>query len=95
MRGRIRNGFLPQALSQVGRKLVDRTTHAKNDRAMATTPVEFSNPRDTTNGLRRVFIHRFRVVNAIADVISPFHSLRFLPHPAGPECRGDLLGRPT
>jgi hypothetical protein len=48
------------------KKLVDRTTYAKNDRAMAATAAEFSNPRNTANGLRRVFIRWFRVVNAIA-----------------------------
>jgi hypothetical protein len=49
---------------------MDRTTYAKNDRAMAAPTVEFSNPRDIVYGLLRLFIHRFRVVNAIAGVIS-------------------------
>ena len=70
MYGRIRNGLSTQALSQVGRKLVDRTPYAENDRAMAALTVEFSNPRDIVYGLRRLFIHWFRVVNAIAGEIS-------------------------
>jgi hypothetical protein len=31
--------------------------------------VEFSNPRGIVYGLRRVFVHRFCVANAIAGVI--------------------------
>ena len=50
---------------------MDRTTCAKDDRAMAATAVEFPNHWDTVYGLRRVFIHRFCVVDAIAGVISP------------------------
>ena len=36
---------------------------------MAATAAEFSNPRNTADGLRRVFIRWFRVVNAIAGEI--------------------------
>jgi hypothetical protein len=72
--GRIRNGLSPQALSSVGRKFVDRKTRTKNVRAMAATTVECSNTWGIVYGLRRVFIHRFRVAYAIADVISPLHS---------------------
>ena len=36
---------------------------------MAATAVEFSNPRNTANGHRRVFIRRFRLVNAITGEI--------------------------
>jgi hypothetical protein len=67
--GRILNGLSSQSLSCVGREVVDRTTHARNDRAMAATALECSNTWGIVNSLRRVFIHRFPVVNAIAGVM--------------------------
>jgi hypothetical protein len=66
--GRVRDGLSPQALSSVGGKLVDRTIHTKNGRALAATEVEFSNPWCIVYGLRRVLVHRFRIANAIADI---------------------------
>src|SRR5678816_493864 len=66
--------FRPKLYRNWGRTLVDRTTYAENDRAMAATAVEFSNARDTVYGGRSVLIHRFRVVNAITGVTSPLHS---------------------
>lgn len=36
---------------------------------MAATAAELSSARDTVYGLRRLFIHRFPIVNAIAGVI--------------------------
>jgi hypothetical protein len=51
--------------------VVDRTTYAENDRAMAATEAEFSNARDSIYGLRHLCIHQFPVVDAIAGEKSP------------------------
>jgi hypothetical protein len=50
--------------------VVDRTTYAEDDRAMAATASELSSARDTVYSLPRLFIHGFLIVNAIAGVIS-------------------------